>query len=137
MVNMYLLKYRIKNGDSKLKNKLNIIKLCLLLLIILPCIYYFKPFTLLKENLQIKSKNIAAKNEIPNEIAIATSSPSERVTGNIRTPLKGVLTQRIWWKPYGSGYTRKASCQHNSNIRWNYKFCWKSKWIWKLYRSKT
>ena len=108
MVNLYLIKYRLKNRDKSLIQKITLLKYTILLILVTSCFCIFKPMSLIQISLISKFNDFSSKNIIKKETAIAVSNFQE----NIRTPLNGVLTNG-----YGNGHTGvDIQGKHHDNI---------------------
>lgn len=116
MNNLYLLKYRIKNNDITIKNKIKFITFFILLIILVPSFIIINPFTKLRNILENKEINIISYNNV-------NASIFAENTSNIALPLKGTITSAYGYRndPITGKYSKHTgidiSGTHHDNIR--------------------
>lgn len=116
MNNLYLLKYRVKNNDITIKNKIKFITFFILLIILVPSFIIINPFTKLRNILENKEINIISYNNV-------NASIFAENTSNIALPLKGTITSAYGYRndPITGKYSKHTgidiSGTHHDNIR--------------------
>ena len=112
-MNLYLLKYRIKNNDVGIKNKIKFITFLILAIIFIPTFIVVSPFSKLKNILENKQINIATYSNVN-----ASSFDS-----NIILPISGTITSNYGYRndPITGVYSKHTGIDisgiHHDNVR--------------------
>ena len=116
MINLYLLKYRIKNNDVRIKNNIKIISFFILATIFIPTFIVVNPFSKLRNILENKEVNMPSSH---NSVK-ATSFESDT---NILLPISGTITSNYGYRndPITGTYSKHTGIDisgvHHDNVR--------------------
>lgn len=114
-MNLYLLRYRIRNNDVGIKNKIKFITFLILAIIFIPTFIIINPFSKLRNILENKEINILAYNSV-----IASSFTNNT---NIILPISGTITSGYGYRndPISGAYSKHTGIDisgiHHDNVR--------------------
>jgi len=114
-INLYLLKYRIKNNDVGIKNKIKLITFLLLAIIFIPTFVILNPVSKLKTILENKEININTYNSL--------QAASFNNQSNIILPIAGTITSGYGYRndPITGAYSKHTGIDisgiHHDNVR--------------------
>lgn len=118
MINLYLLKYRIRHNDVGIKNKIKLIIFLLLLIIFVPTFVIINPFLKLRDIVKNKEYKI-----LPYNIIKAASFSNNSNDDNIILPISGTITSYYGYRndPISGTYSKHTGIDisgiHHDNVR--------------------